>query len=293
MTSLAETLASRFRIRGLEFKSDASGLTRAMITTPICRGELFLHGAHVTAFQPAGHDPVLWVSEKSHFANGKAIRGGVPICFPWFGPLASDPKAPGHGFARTKAWDFVAASDTNEGGISVSLQTTIEDFELRFSVAFGRELQMSLQVTLAGSAKKPATFEEALHTYFAVGDIRMVAIQGLESTPFIDKVDGAQTKPAEGVALKFLGETDRVYLDTTSACILHDAVLDRSIWVGKSNSKSTVVWNPWIDKSAKMADFGDDEWPGMVCIETANVGPNSITLKPAESHTMSVIIAIG
>ncbi len=277
----------------VQFERSASGLDRVQIKSSHCSGEVYLYGAHITVFQPAGQEPVLWVSKKSSFAEGKAIRGGVPICFPWFGPLASDPTAPSHGFARTKAWELVSANrDDDDDQVHVELQTEIEQFQLQYIATFGAELSIKLVVTLSEDAEQSATFEQALHSYFRVGDVRRVSIQGLESASYIDKVDGAAMKPPTGQSCQFTGETDRVYLDTTEPCVLHDPALKRTIHVAKSGSRSTVVWNPWIAKSAKMSDFGDDEWPEMVCIETANVGSNAITLRPGQVHTMSATISV-
>ena len=261
-------------------------MTKAVIST----GEVYLHGAHITSFQLPGQKPVLWTSKQSLFETGKAIRGGIPICFPWFGPRASNPQAPSHGFARTKPWQLASTTASPDGGVTLELQTTIEEFSVAFVVSFGQNLKMSLQVSLPSSASNPATFEAALHTYLTISDIRNVAIEGLESTAFIDKVDSAKLKPASGTAICFDGECDRVYLDTSATCKLRDKGFERVITVSKSNSQSTIVWNPWIVKSEKMTDFGDDEWKEMVCIESANVASNSVELNPGESHTMSATI---
>lgn len=286
-----DELSSHFAIPGLRFELGNGGLTKAVISSPLSHGEIYLHGAHVTNFEPRGQKPLLWMSEKSAFEAGKPIRGGVPICFPWFGPLASDPKAPGHGLARTMAWDVSSASTTAKGAIVLELQAALGVFALTFQVTLGESLQMSLQVELEKSATAAARFEEALHTYLTVSDIRKISIQGLESTGFIDKVDGAKQKPASGVPIHFDGECDRVYLDTAATCLLVDPDFGRTIHVSKTNSKSTIVWNPWIEKSARMPDFGDDEWSGMVCIETANVASNSIELLPGQSHVMTAEIS--
>lgn len=284
-------LSSQFAVPGLHFETGLGGLLKAVVNTPVSIGEIYLHGAHVTKFVAQGQKPLLWMSEKSVFEAEKPIRGGVPICFPWFGPLASDPKAPGHGFARTKPWDVLSASALPSGAIALELQTMINDFAVKFEVTFAESLRMALKVELKSSAPAPVTFEEALHTYFAISDIREISIEGLESTDFIDKVDGAKQKPAAGQPIRFDGECDRVYLDTTQTCLLRDPGFQRTIQVSKTESHSTVVWNPWIEKSARMADFGDDEWPGMVCIETANVASNSIELHPGQSHVMTTEIS--
>jgi glucose-6-phosphate 1-epimerase len=308
-------LNDRLGLPGLLFSIGAGGFTRAVIDTPVAKGEVYLHGAHVTGFQPSGHMPVLWMSGSSYFAAGKPIRGGVPICFPWFGPNAKDTQLPAHGFARTSMWEIVGSGRMADGGVAVELATVIDGFSLRYRVEFGKALELSLSVEWDEGASPPSdsaphpptpspqktgarggnnscvngasrSFEEALHTYLAVGDIRQVSIEGLETYSFLDKVGGVSKREATQEAIRFTEETDRVYLDTNAVCALRDPVLKRSITVHQRNSRSTIVWNPWIDKSARMPDFGDDEWPGMVCIETANVGDQAVEIQPGQQHTM-------
>ena len=295
MASLMQTVQSlckQFKVPGLHFEAGQGGLTKAVIATPVASGELYLQGAHVTSWQPAGHAPVLWMSRSSLFQPGKPIRGGVPICFPWFGPHASDPSAPAHGFARTALWEVTEARTTADGVISLSLQTRIDSFSVRFTVEFGPVLQMTLTTEPGPGSSTGLRFEDALHTYLSVSDVRNVSITGLEQVRYIDKVDGAAEKPATGAAIEFTGETDRVYFTTESECHLHDPGRNRTIAISKSGSQSTVVWNPWIAKSARMLDFGDHEWPEMVCIETANVGVNAVELAPKSIHSTTVVIQV-
>jgi glucose-6-phosphate 1-epimerase len=287
-----EELTKTFSVPGIRFEEGNNGLTKVSVRNGQSIGELYLHGAHVTQFQPSGARQVLWMSDESMFADDKPIRGGVPICFPWFGPLASDPTAPGHGFARLQNWEVASATPTTSGGTEIELRTKIQNYDLSYCVTFGKSLQLLLTVQLSKDAGEPAKFEQALHTYFSISDIRKVSIEGLEQVKYIDKVDGASLKPASGDAIRFTGECDRVYLHTTDTCRLNDPGMKRTIVVAKAGSRTSVVWNPWIAKSAKMADFGDHEWPGMVCIETANVGENSIELKPGQSHTMMATISL-
>lgn len=295
MVSLMQTVQSlgeQFKVPGLHFEAGQGGLTKAVVATPVAAGEIYLHGAHVTSWQPAGHEPVLWMSRSSLFQPGKPIRGGVPICFPWFGPHASDPSAPAHGFARTALWEVTEARTTAEGGISLALHTRIDSFSVRFTVEFGSVLQLTLTTEPVPGTSTGLRFEDALHTYFSVSDVRNISITGLEQARYIDKVDGASEKPATGSAIEFMGETDRVYLNTVAECQLVDPDRKRTIVISKSGSQSTVVWNPWVAKSARMPDFGDHEWPEMVCIETANVGHNAIELAPNSSHSTNAVIRV-
>lgn len=285
-----EQLNQQFALaQALRFEPGEGGLIRAVVRTGSCSGSVYLHGAHVAAYQPTGHQPVLFMSSRSAFAEGKPIRGGVPVCFPWFGPHPGDASAPAHGPARLAAWQVQQTSADGEV-VSIQLAATFDPFHVVHRVTFGRELVMTLRVDNQSSAS--ATFEAALHTYFAVADARKTSVSGLEHVEYLDKVDAGKRKRQGGEAITFTGETDRVYVDTRSACVLTDPALGRRITIAKTGSDTTVVWNPWINKAKAMPDFGDDEWTGMVCIETANAGPNAVTLKAGSVHEMSATISV-
>lgn len=276
------------------------GLTKLLVTTPHATAEVYVHGAHVTAYQPTGQAPVLFLSKASRFEAGKAIRGGVPICFPWFGNLDGRKDAPAHGFARTRPWDVASVDRHDDGRVTVRLALAGDDkadpywphaFRVGYAVTVGPELVLELTIHHAGG--EPFLCEAALHSYFAVGDVRQAAVRGLENTPYLDKTNHGQETPGLDDPVRFAGETDRVYLDTTAACCTDDPVMGRTIHVRKAGSASTVVWNPWVAKAAAMADFGDDEWPGMVCVETAAVGRSAVRIEPGASHTMTARIGVG
>lgn len=285
-------LASRFPVPGVTFAPGQGALPRVSISTPAAEAHVYLHGAHVTHYQPRGGQPVLFMSGKSHFAAGKAIRGGVPIIFPWFGNHPSLAGAPAHGFARSLPWDV---RDVKRQGdvIDVTFSLTPSEatrkwlpaaFDALYTVSVGPVLALTLQVR--NEASWPLVFEEALHTYLAVADVRNCSIEGLSGRTFIDKVDGTKRKVQEAGPMKITGETDRVYLDTTDTVTVSDPGTGRRIVLSKQGSASTVVWNPWADKAKAMSDFGPDEWPRMLCIETANAADNRITLAPGGRHTM-------
>ncbi len=250
---------------------------------------MYLYGAHVTGFQPVGHKPVLFVSDATMYQRGKAIRGGVPVCFPWFGPHPSDKAAPSHGPARITDWEL-AGVDREEDALSLNLSAAFDPYQVDYRVTFGHELSMALAVR--NTSESTATFESALHTYLAVGDARQVGITGLSGVEYLDKVDGTKRKTQPDQPITFTGETDRVYVDTGSACVLTDPVIGRQITVDKSGSRSTVIWNPWVDKAAAMGDFGNEEWLEMACIETANAGPNAVALAPGGVHEMSATVTL-
>jgi len=259
-------------------------LPRVTVASELATAEIYLHGAHLTHFQPQGAKPVLFMSSESLFEPAKPIRGGVPVIFPWFGPKAGAPESPMHGFARIRSWSLDSCEVQTDGRVRVALGLASEDssFALRMSFLVGRSLEMELEV----SASVPLTFEEALHTYLRVGDVREVRIDGLDDVEYVDKVDSLKRKRQPAGGIRITGETDRIYGDTLGTCTVHDPVLGRIITVEKENSRSTVVWNPWIAKARAMADFGDEEWPGMLCIETANVGAGAIRLEAGQSHRM-------
>jgi glucose-6-phosphate 1-epimerase len=223
----------------------------------------------------------------------------VPICFPWFGPKAGDPAAPVHGVARISAWNLDGVALEADGSVVVRLGLDFgslasphvtHNLMLAYELRLGRGLSMAL--TLTNPADVPATFEVALHTYLAVGDVRQASVAGLEGVTYVDKVDGAKRRTQTEALITIAGETDRLYLDTGAAITLTDPGLGRRIRVEKTGSRSSVVWNPWVAKSRAMADFGDDEWPGMICLETANAADNAVTVPPHASHTMSVAISV-
>lgn len=281
------------------FHDEPGGLTFLRIKTALATAEISLDGAHVTRYQPAGCEPALFVSRSSAMAPGKPIRGGIPVCFPWFSARAGHPELPAHGFARIRRWDVESLSGSNESGVTVVFRLGADhatrelwplDFVARMRVVVGRKLNVALEVENCGDV--PFRFEEALHTYFCVSDVRKVSVTGLEGAAYFDKTDGFQRKELGSEPLRFDAECDRVFPRTTSTCVIDDPGLRRKITVEKSGSHSTVVWNPWIAKAAAMADFGDDEWPGMLCIETANVGDDAVSLAPGEAHAMSAIIHV-
>ncbi|MBX2853252.1 MAG: D-hexose-6-phosphate mutarotase [Phycisphaeraceae bacterium] len=276
----------------LHFSGGEGGLWRALITTEKCTAELYRHGAHLTRWRPRGHDEVIWLSQQARYLYDKAIRGGVPICFPWFAgnQPAYDPDGPAHGYARVTTWEFIDAKHDADG-VTLSLRTETEPcFTLRYDVTFGDTLTMRLTATNTGSA--PATFESALHTYFVISQIKQVQVTGLENADYIDTVGGnIQSMTQDDQPIKFESETDRTYTSDATTKII-DTGLQRTITIEKQHSGSTVVWNPWTDKAKAMADFGDDEWPGMLCVESGNIQPNAITLEPEQSHTMQAVIRV-
>jgi len=273
------------------------GLPKVRVTTGQCTGEVYLHGAHVTSWKPVGAEEVFFLSRNSRWQGGSAIRGGVPICFPWFGDKADDPKAPAHGFVRTREWEIEAVVQSGKA-ITVSMFTASDEssqawapgsFRAVYRATFGAELDLELAVINTGA--RPLRFEEALHAYYDVGDVTQARIAGLDSVEYLDKTDAFRAKQQRG-DVTISAETDRVYLNTEAALELRDPVLRRRIHVGKENSRTTVIWNPWVQKGQALSDLGADQWRRMVCIEVSNVGAFAVQLAPGEAHRMATTIQI-
>jgi glucose-6-phosphate 1-epimerase len=297
------TLNEHFGVPGALTFEDHAGLTRAQIKTPACEATVYLHGAHITHWQPTGQKPVLFLSGQSNFAPDKAIRGGIPVCFPWFGPRTPEitgatTEGPMHGFARIQSWEIAFAA---LAGDTLHLTLTLapseqsralgfDHFQAVLEFAIGSTLSLKLTVANTGSA--PLVFEEALHTYFAVEDCANATLYGLEGVGFIDKTDGMKVKTMPEGPFQFTDETDRLLNGTATTCLLEDHGNARAITIAKSGSNSTVIWNPWAERSKQMADLGDEDWHRFLCVETVNANTDRITLPPTQTHTMQARISV-
>jgi glucose-6-phosphate 1-epimerase len=296
----AEELTAEFGIAGvLDFVETEHGLVKAAISFDGVTGELFLQGAHVTAWQPSNERPVLFTSTNSAFAPGRAIRGGIPVIFPWFGASRHAPTAPQHGFARTATWHLDGAETAGGGSLTLTLSLGNGDvgspfwperFRAIYTVIFAQTL--SLQLAVQNRATHPIVFEEALHSYFAISDIAEIAIAGLAGTTYIDKTNAARRRQQTTDLVTITAETDRVYLDTPGQCVVEDRGWRRRIVIEKHGAASSVVWNPWAEKAAAMADLGDPAWHGMVCVETGNIADNEVRLAADSEHQMSTAIHV-
>jgi glucose-6-phosphate 1-epimerase len=284
---------------GARIEKGTGGLERLALHAAEGEALVYLQGAHVAHFQPKGEKPVLWMSAASRFEAGKPLRGGVPICFPWFGPKAGSPDAPLHGFARILPWAVASVVREAGGGLRAVLDLSAEaaarggfprELSLSLAVTVSRSLRMELTVRNVDSAA--VTFEEALHSYFAVSDVRQVRIRGLEGVPYVDKTAAMARRPGESGPVAIAAETDRVYQGATGTVTVEDPGWRRRIVIGKSGSATTVVWNPWVAKAKAMPDFGDDEWTGMLCVETASAMDGAVSLAPGASHVMTATLEV-
>ncbi len=282
-------------IPGRVLFSEGNGeLARLQITTAWSNAEVYLHGAQITHFETKKEPPVLFMSQLSRFDEGSPIRGGIPIIFPWFGPREGQVA---HGFARIQTWELREVAQLPAGGVSLRLSlpdspsaALFQRFSADYSITIGKTLTAELTVANL-STDQEFTFENCLHSYFAVGDISAISITGLKGVDYLDQTQNFARKTERAEHIKIAQETDRIYLDTTAPVEIHDSKLRRRIRIEKSGSLSTVVWNPWVDKAEQMPDFGGDEFKKMICVESGNVAENRVTLPAGKTAALKVEIS--
>jgi glucose-6-phosphate 1-epimerase len=297
-TFTAEELNRRFGIPGrVQILADEGGLPKIRVTAPESSGEIHLHGAQATSWQPADAEEVIFLSRCARWEEGKAIRGGIPVCFPWFRAKADDPHAPAHGLVRTKVW-ALESIEHDAGGVTVSMTTESDsgtrtlwpgDFRLLERATFGKELKLEFTVSNTGASS--FRFEEALHTYYRVGDVRRVSIRGLDGVTYLDNTDSNKRKNQQGDAM-ISSPTDNAYVNTEGSLQLFDPALNRRIKIAKQNSRTTVIWNPWAEGARALSDLEEDTWQQMVCVEASNILEDAVDLAPNGNHKMAVTMAV-
>lgn len=281
-----------------QVKLGNGGLPKIRITTRAASADIYLQGAQLTSWQPAGADEVIFLSEHAHWSDGKAIRGGIPVCFPWFRAKADNPAAPAHGFVRTREWQLDSISPGPGGAVTVVCSTAADeasrrwwpyDFRLVHRITVGATLR--LELTAVNTGAEAFSFEEALHTYFRVGAVQSARVRGLNQVAFLDNTDGNREKIQSG-DIAISAPTDNAYINACGAADLIDPVLHRTIGTAKENSAATVVWNPWQNGAAALADLGDDEWQRMLCVEASNILGAAVGLPPGSEHTLGATIRL-
>jgi len=287
-------IANTVQTNDVHFIQDANGLDYIEIDNRHATAKIALQGAHVMHWQPKSTaEPVLWLSSNARYIKARSIRGGVPICWPWFGAHPTDSSYCPHGFARVIPWQVIKScklpNDTTRLLLEMK-QTEVAKkqlsypFQLTLEITIGNYLR--LELTTKNLANEPFMIGEAFHTYFNVSDVKNTHITGLENLVYSDKVEGYVRNVQHG-PLKFDGEFDRVYINSDEDCIIRDSGFHRAIRVAKSGSNTTVIWSPGAEKVAQMGDMGAaEEWRKMLCVESANAMENSVTIFPGESHTM-------
>jgi glucose-6-phosphate 1-epimerase len=266
------------------------------LSGPVGVAVVALQGAQLLSWTPAGHDPVIWLSPVERLGTVKPVRGGTPVCWPWFAGHPSDPAKPAHGFVRTRLWSIEAACLTDNGAwLTLGVQTMAADQALwphqataQLRVALDQQLELSLSTTNTGDA--PFALSQALHTYFSIGDIADIDVSGFDGEIYQDKLDSGRRCRQAGV-ISFPGEVDRIYdahapATITSAAAINDPGLRRRITVAQTGSRSSVVWNPGPAKASRLADMGPEGWRRFVCVETTNAGDDVRELRAGETHVM-------
>ena len=260
-------------------------------------------GAQILSYQQGEQPPLIWLSPDAAYQRGQSVRGGVPVCWPWFGDLRRNPQAvqahyhleqaPAHGLVRALDWELLGI---DEGGDAVTLRFAYDtrtqplegwprDVGLTFVVRLAGDLGMSLETHNRGT--EPLTLSQALHSYFAVSDVRQVSVEGLQGCRYIDTLqDWQELRQQE--ALVFDAETDRIYFDTAARLSIVDPGWGRRIHLDARGSRSAVLWNPWVDKAKRLSQFPDDAWQNMLCIETANVLEDVVQLNAGERHRLEL-----
>jgi glucose-6-phosphate 1-epimerase len=282
----------------IEFKEGPGGLIVAEVNNEGASAELFLHGAQITSFIPNGQEEVLYLSPRSIFEPGIAIRGGIPVSWPWFADHPSDKSKPAHGFARTSLWHLKETKKLSDSETEIRLGLTNSNetrklfghrFYLEIIFTVGSQLNIEIRTINIGSSE--FTISSAFHSYYKIHNVSNITVHGLEDTIYIDKVDNFTTKRQDGPAT-ITAETDRIYLNTKEDCVIEDPDLNRSVLIKKSGSNSTVVWNPWEEKAHAMKDLGDKDYMKFVCVETANAGDDIIKLSPGEEHKLRMDVRV-
>jgi glucose-6-phosphate 1-epimerase len=261
-------------------QSQIAELPLLIVNHPKGRAAIALQGAHLLAWQPTGQQPVIWLSSETAFEPGTAIRGGVPVCWPWFGPAGK----PSHGFARNLPWQLTAHGETDD---AVSLTLTLKDSDethKHWPHAFTLHAHFTLGDQCTIELESHGDFEttSALHAYFEVGDITKVAVEGLGQA-YLDKVLGGEKGILNG-ALTFDGETDRIFTAPEASSLIVDPRLSRKIRVRHSGNSDVVSWNPGAKNSQSMKDMADDGYKTMVCVETAAVSRSQISTESAPAR---------
>jgi glucose-6-phosphate 1-epimerase len=276
----------------LKFVQANNGLVMIEIDNHIANASISTYGGQVLAFCPANQtNNVLFVSKQAYFQTGKAIRGGIPICWPWFGP-DPDNIGPAHGLVRTRQWHVLNTTVLSDGAIEVVLGINDNDatqtiwphnFELSIVITISQSLTVELITKNTGARSFNLT--QALHTYFNVGDSQQITIVGLDNTTYVDKTNAGKQNHQQGPVI-ISQQVDRIYASTNADLVLKDPVLQRNINIHSENHSSVIVWNPWETKAAFMSDLDDNEYKTMVCVETANAENNALIIPAGGEHRL-------
>ena len=277
----------------IKTRQTEDGCAYVEVSNALGDARVALQGAHLFHYQRKGDKPLLWLSERSLFQDGKAIRGGIPICWPWFGSHPKHTHLPQHGFARTSLFELLASRELDDCATELVLQLQDTEatrklwdhsFNLQVLITVGRTLAIAL--CMKNKDETPLTISSALHTYFAVSDIGNVRVEGLVGLDYFDNLTGQTNRQSDDVTIN--SEFDRVYQGVVSPLVLHDR--ERVVQIQPEGSGSAVVWNPWQEKSDTMSDMTSDGYKTMCCVETANARQDARVIAPGETHILKVVL---
>ena len=277
----------------LQFVEIEHGFTYAEINNSKAHATISTYSGQVLSYRPKNQqEDLLFVSDQAYYEDGKAIKGGIPVCWPWFGADPDDQGRPAHGFVRNRQWEVSSSESLADGSTKVVMSLVDTDetrkiwphpFRLDIEITVGDSLKVALVTHNDGD--KSVTISQALHTYFHVGDISKVRVLGLDGTEYLDKVDNSVRKTQTGPVV-IDGEVDRIYTDVSGELVIDDEVLGRKVRITSSGCSTAVVWNPWIEIAASMGDLDDNAYRNMICVETANAGPETIAISAGGEYRL-------
>jgi len=278
----------------LQFIEIEHGFAYAEINNARAHATISTYSGQVLSYRPKNQQQdLLFVSDQAYYEDGKAIKGGIPVCWPWFGADPDDQGKPAHGFVRNRQWEVSSSEALADGSTKVVMSLVDTDetrkiwphpFRLDIEITVGDSLKIEL--VTHNNDDKSVTISQALHSYFHVGDISKVAVLGLDGTEYLDKVADPARKTQTGPVI-IDGEVDRIYTGVTGELVIDDASLGRKIRITSSGCSTAVVWNPWIAIAASMGDLGDSDYRKMLCVETANAGPETVTIPAGGEYRLA------
>ena len=277
----------------LYFVEIEHGFTYIEINNARAHATISTYSGQVLSYRPKSQkNDLLFVSDKAYYEDGKAIKGGIPVCWPWFGADPDDLGRPAHGFVRNRQWEVTGSESLANGSTKVVMGMVDNDetreiwphrFKLSIEITVGDSLKVALLTH--NSSDESVTISQALHTYFYVGDISKVQVLGLDGIDYLDKVDGFSEKNQSG-PVTINGEVDRIYKGVTGELVIDDESLGRKIRIASRGCSTAVVWNPWSEIAASMGDLNDDDYRNMICVETANAGPETVTITAGSEYRL-------
>ena len=277
----------------LQFVEIEHGFTYIEINNAKAHATISTYSGQVLSYRPKSQkDDLLFVSDKAYYEDGKAIKGGIPVCWPWFGADPDGLGRPAHGFVRNRQWEVTGSESLADGSTKVVMAIIDSDetrsiwprpFKLSIEITVGDSLKLSLVTHNTGDDS--VTISQALHTYFYVGDINKVRVLGLDGIKYLDKVDGFAEKTQSG-SVAITGEVDRIYKGVSGELVIDDESLGRKIRIISRGCSTAVVWNPWSEIAASMGDLDDDDYMRMICVETANAGPETVDIAAGSDYRL-------